>query len=183
MSTLLNRLKEFAAPEKRGSIAAFSRKTGIKDSTARGWFRFGVKKLSHEVTLAICHAYNLNEEWLTYGTGHKYHGQIDPENVRTIPRGARKIPLLSYAQAGKVGADIAWEGKKVILKTDPAGAKTGHRGSFKRLLAYAYLAGDAVSLQERLLAAGHCKVLTKYPYDGKMRVKMKAAWKSSRGEK
>ena len=113
MSTLLERLKEFADPGRRGSIAAFARKTGIKDSTVRGWFRFGVKKLSYEVTMAICYAYNLNEQWLTHGTGFKYHDQIDESQIRyltpELKSNSRKIPLLSHTQAGSLGTSIAWQ--------------------------------------------------------------------------
>ena len=109
------------------------------------------------------------------------------ETVRLI---GLDCPEMKSRGKGKAAAWAArdflvdnYQGKKVILKTDPAGAKNGHRGSFKRLLAYAYLADDDKSLQERLLAAGHCKVLAKYPYDGKMREKLKAAWKNGRSDK
>lgn len=102
MTTQAERLKFLMnardIPERK-QRRALERASGARYETIRQWFEKNLDNITSEYLAKIAKAYNCDLEWLVTGVGrmdagHRY------DNARNIDQAPRKIPVLSYVQAG-----------------------------------------------------------------------------------
>ena len=67
--TIRDRLRMLIASVSMGNIAAFSRETGVKDSTIRAWFAKPEANLTIDNLEKICLATGVSADWLIFGSG------------------------------------------------------------------------------------------------------------------
>lgn len=60
----------------------FADRLGVKRNTVAQW-ELGINALTDQVLTSICREFNVNEEWLRYGTGEMFV-EIDRENQLMI---------------------------------------------------------------------------------------------------
>ena len=86
-------------PERRQK-RALSDATGARYETVRQWFSKNLDNITAEYLVAISKAYSCNLNWLITGKGDM-NGDDRYTNGRVIDGNSRKIPVLSYIEAGK----------------------------------------------------------------------------------
>lgn len=102
MDTLSTRLAA-ARAEARLTQTELARAAGLKNQSIVGSLESGHRKNSSH-TPALAAALGVNALWLAEGRGPKRPADAptppEPSNVSAAPLGARRIPLISYVQAG-----------------------------------------------------------------------------------
>lgn len=78
---------------------ALANASGAQYETVRQWFEKGLDNITAEYLVGIATTYNCDLTWLVSGRGEMDKGSR-VGNGRHIDQGSRKIPVLSYIEAG-----------------------------------------------------------------------------------
>lgn len=134
MSTLKQRFARLAELYPNISQADLVRATGAKAPSVSAWFSGETKSMKAATAAKAAQLYGCNPHWLATGEGEMVPagGRVEASNVTPAPIGTRRVPLISYVQAG------GW-----TEATDPATVGDG----FEYLLTDLELSGSAFALQ------------------------------------
>lgn len=81
--------------------------------------------------------------------------------------GLYKAAVDVYAVEARAAAEEWVRGQKLVIKTDPANAKTDHRDNYGRLLGYVCRESDGRCLAEDLLSGGYALVYRRFNFERK----------------
>lgn len=134
MSTLKQRFAKLAELHPEITQADLARATGAKPPSVNAWFSGETKSMKAATAAKAARLYGCNPLWLAEGEGEMLAagGSVEQSNVAPAPIGTRRVPLISYVQAG------CW-----TEATDPATVGDG----FEYLLTDLELSGSAFALQ------------------------------------
>ena len=109
MSTLAERLVLLFKENPELSQAGLARACEIAQPSVNDWFSGRTKRMTGKNLLRAAVYLNVNPEWLATGKGEMRSSKIIKfdNNVEPFPLvGARKIPVISYVQAGRMAEAV-----------------------------------------------------------------------------
>ncbi len=134
MSTLKQRFAKLAELHPEITQADLARATGAKPPSVNAWFSGETKSMKAATAAKAAHLYGCSPHWLATGEGEMMvaGGRNEASNVIPASIGTRRVPLISYVQAG------CW--------TEASDAATVGDG-FEYLLTDLELSGSAFALE------------------------------------
>lgn len=134
MSTLKQRFAKLAELHPEITQADLARATGAKPPSVNAWFSGETKSMKAATAAKAALLYECSPHWLATGEGEMQPtgGRVEPSNVIPASIGTRRVPLISYVQAG------CW--------TEASDAATVGDG-FEYLLTDLELSGSAFALE------------------------------------